>query len=43
MNLLKNPFPTEKILNYVKRGLESLSLKNERENLEGKLFLFLIL
>jgi|TARA_B100000700_G_scaffold87894_1_gene98993 two-component system nitrogen regulation response regulator NtrX len=35
---VEKPFSSEKILNYVKRGLESLSLKNERENLEGKLF-----
>ncbi len=35
---VEKPFSSEKILNYVKRGLESLSLKDERENLEGKLF-----
>jgi len=35
---VEKPFSSQKILNYVKRGLESLSLKNERENLEGKLF-----
>jgi len=35
---VEKPFSSEKILNYVKRGLESLSLRNEKENLEGKLF-----
>jgi len=35
---LEKPFSTEKILNYVKRGLENSSLKKEKENLENKLF-----
>jgi len=35
---LEKPFSTEKLLNYVKRGLESASLKVDKENLESKLF-----
>ena len=35
---VEKPFSTEKILNYVKRGLESLTLKEEKEHLERKLF-----
>ncbi len=35
---LEKPFSTEKILNYVKRALESSFLKTEKENLENKLF-----
>ena len=35
---VEKPFSTEKILNYVNRGLESSLLKKEKENLENKLF-----
>ena len=35
---LEKPFSTEKILNYVNRGLEASSLKVEKEVLENKLF-----
>ena len=35
---VEKPFSTEKILNYVNRGLESFILKKEKENLENKLF-----
>ncbi len=35
---VEKPFSTEKILNYVKRALEISSLKEEKENLESKLF-----
>ena len=35
---VEKPFSTEKILNYVKRGLEHASLKKDKESLESKLF-----
>ncbi len=35
---VEKPFSTEKILNYVKRGLESSILKQEKDFLERKLF-----
>ena len=35
---VEKPFSTEKILNYVNRGLEASSLKVEKEVLENKLF-----
>ena len=38
MNLLKNHFQKKKLLNYVNRGLESSSLKKEKDIIENKLF-----
>ncbi len=35
---IEKPFSKEKILNYVKRGLESASLKQEKDIIENKLF-----
>ena len=35
---LEKPFSTDKILNYVNRALENLTLKSSNENLESKLF-----
>ena len=35
---IEKPFSKEKILNYVKRGLESASLKEEKSLIENKLF-----
>ena len=35
---IEKPFSKEKILNYVNRGLESASLKKEKEIIEDKLF-----
>ena len=35
---IEKPFSKEKILNYVKRGLESASLKKEKDIIENKLF-----
>ena len=35
---IEKPFTTEKILNYVKRALETASLKQEKEVIENKLF-----
>ena len=35
---IEKPFSTEKILNYVKRALENLSLKKEKDIIENKLF-----
>ena len=35
---LEKPFSAEKIVNYVSRGIESMVLKKEKENLENKLF-----
>ena len=35
---IEKPFSTEKILNYVKRGLENVSLKKEKDIIENKLF-----
>jgi two-component system nitrogen regulation response regulator NtrX len=35
---IEKPFSKEKILNYVKRGLESASLKEEKNLIENKLF-----
>ena len=35
---IEKPFSKEKILNYVKRGLESASLKEEKNIIENKLF-----
>jgi len=35
---IEKPFSKEKILNYVNRGLESLSLKKEKNIIENKLF-----
>ncbi len=35
---VEKPFKMEKLLNYVNRGLESSSLRKEKENLENKLF-----
>jgi two-component system nitrogen regulation response regulator NtrX len=35
---IEKPFSTEKILNYVKRALENLSLKKEKDLIENKLF-----
>ena len=35
---IEKPFSTEKILNYVKRALENLSLKEEKDIIENKLF-----
>ena len=35
---VEKPFSSEKILNYVSRALESLSLKKEKNILENKLF-----
>ena len=35
---IEKPFSTEKILNYVKRALENVSLKNEKDIIEDKLF-----
>ena len=35
---IEKPFSKEKILNYVKRGLESATLKEEKNIIENKLF-----
>ncbi len=35
---IEKPFSKEKILNYVKRGLESFELKKEKDIIENKLF-----
>lgn len=35
---IEKPFSTEKILNYVNRGLETASLKEEKDIIENKLF-----
>ena len=35
---IEKPFSTEKILNYVKRGLETAFLKKEKDIIENKLF-----
>jgi two-component system nitrogen regulation response regulator NtrX len=35
---VEKPFSTEKILNYVERALESFFLKEDKKNLENKLF-----
>ena len=35
---VEKPFSSEKLLNYVKRGLEAKNLKNEKDNAEDKLF-----
>ena len=35
---IEKPFSTEKILNYVKRALENVSLKEEKDSIENKLF-----
>ncbi len=35
---IEKPFSTEKILNYVKRALETVSLKKEKDIIENKLF-----
>ena len=35
---IEKPFSTEKILNYVKRALETVSLKYEKDIIENKLF-----
>ena len=35
---IEKPFSKEKILNYVNRGLESTSLKKEKDIIENKLF-----
>ena len=35
---IEKPFSTEKILNYVKRALETASLKKEKDIIENKLF-----
>ena len=35
---IEKPFSTEKILHYVKRALENASLKEEKDNIENKLF-----
>ena len=35
---IEKPFSREKILNYVKRGLESAELKKEKDLIENKLF-----
>ena len=35
---IEKPFSTEKILNYVKRGLETVFLKKEKDRIENKLF-----
>ena len=35
---IEKPFSTEKIVNYVKRGLESSKLKKEKDTIESKLF-----
>ena len=35
---VEKPFSTEKLLNYVSRGLETSMLKKEKENIENKLF-----
>ena len=35
---IEKPFSTEKILNYVKRGLETALLKKEKDIIENKLF-----
>ncbi len=35
---IEKPFSKEKILNYVKRGLESFDLKKEKDFIENKLF-----
>ena len=35
---IEKPFSTEKILNYVNRGLETATLKQEKNIIENKLF-----
>ena len=35
---MEKPFSSEKLLNYVRRALEALDLKKEKNNAEGKLF-----
>ena len=35
---IEKPFSKEKIINYVNRGLESASLKKEKDIIENKLF-----
>ena len=35
---IEKPFSTEKILNYVNRGLENATLKKEKDIIENKLF-----
>ena len=35
---IEKPFSKEKIVNYVNRGLESASLKKEKDIIENKLF-----
>ena len=35
---IEKPFSTEKIVNYVKRALESFKLKKEKDTIESKLF-----
>ena len=35
---VEKPFSTEKLLNYIKRALESMNLKNEKDLIENKLF-----
>ncbi|MDB9784405.1 sigma-54 dependent transcriptional regulator [Pelagibacteraceae bacterium] len=35
---VEKPFSTEKFLNYIKRALESMNLKNEKDLIENKLF-----
>ena len=35
---IEKPFSTEKIINYVKRALENVSLKQEKDIIENKLF-----
>ena len=35
---IEKPFSTEKIVNYVKRALETATLKKEKDNIEKKLF-----
>ena len=38
LEFIEKPFSTEKILNYVKRALETVALKHENEIIENKLF-----
>ena len=38
---IEKPFSTEKILNYVRRGLENASLKQEKDIIENKLSSFI--
>ena len=35
---LQKPFSTERLLNFINRALENVSLKKEKQVLEGKLF-----